>query len=116
MDREFAIGVLATIVVAILAPQEYDSWIINMVVGMALSTFFMMPLSKAIKGEKLAKVSAISFLIGVVLFYAYTQYEFGGDYVKALIFLAKWIATFAFISVIFQTIFSEVKEELAKLI
>jgi len=116
MHRRILIGAVAFAIVSVLSPSEFRSWMFNTTIGIVLSTLFLMPLAKVLTGEKLLKASLISFVIGVVVFILYMHYFLKDDVVKAVIFLCEWLATFAFISVIFQLIFSEVREELDELL
>ena len=114
MQKKLLIGSVALFIAALLNPLEFDEWIVDTLFGISISALFLTPLASMITGER-RKVLPITLGLGFVLFLIYMQYYLNGDVIAAITFIAQWIATFAFISVIFQLVFSEFREKIGKL-
>ena len=113
ISRKLLIGSVALLIVAILNPLNFYDWLIDTLFGIAISAMFLSPIASLIIGER--RVTTPIFIgIGLILFLIYTYHYLDGDFVAAFIFLCEWLAVFAFISVIFQLIFTEVKEEVVE--
>jgi len=110
MHRKLVVGVISLLVVAILNP-DFPSWLMDTVFGITLATLFLMPLARILTGERRC-VSYVFMVVGVLVFSQYVHIYLNDDLVAGIVFLCEWLATFAFISVVFQLIFAEIREEL----
>lgn len=96
MER-VVIGMLALAILLFLFPVQTLSWIPSTVVGIAISILFLTPLLDVVSG-KTDEYTLASLLFGSVLYVLYTEFCYGGDFVKSAVFVLQWMATTCFIS------------------
>lgn len=111
--RLIMLGALALLIVSIMDPSNFYSWLIDTLFGIAMSAFFFAPLSKLVAGQK-EYITAV-MLVGIVIYILYTYIYLGGDWYASFLSLCKWLAVFALISVVANIILSEIKEELREI-
>jgi len=102
--RKMLVGSVALLLCVILSPETFGDWMLNTAVGIALSTLFLLPVASVIVEGKRVTVSATT-LLGILIFLLYFHYYLNDDVLSSVLFLSRWLATFAFISVIVQKVF-----------
>jgi len=110
ISRKLLIGAVSLLVIAILNPLGFYDWLTDTLFGISISALFLSPLASLLTGER-RRVLPVTIGIGFVLFLMYMHYYLNDDLIATIVFVCEWMATFAFISVVFQLVFAEVREE-----
>jgi len=115
ITRKLLIGAVALLIIAIFNPLGFYDWLIDTLFGISISALFLSPLASLLTGER-RRVIPFTLGIGFVLFLIYMHYYLNDDLIATIVFVCEWLAVFSFISVVFQLVFAEVREEITKLL